>query len=360
MRSHVAISATYAYDLLILSGFYAAGYIGFWLLLITSSLSAMVCAAGFWAHLSGWSRRRKDPSLFLPQHVASIVIALGYALAAPQIGFAPFVTLLTMPLYGHLAPNRRSFQICWGLTLVGVAFVLFVSGPRFAIPTGTLAGRILTMAVYLGALVRCVLLALGFDKLRRRLGRKNQELHVALARIDLLANTDELTGVANRRAIMQSLAEQAALSDRTGQPLSIAMLDIDYFKRINDRFGHAIGDEVLRLLAGEAVASIRITDRLGRYGGEEFLTIFPATLKHDAEPVLQRLRERIALIDWTAIAPDLQVTLTAGVTQYHGGEAIEAMVRRADAALYIGKAEGRDRIVVGPPGERCPGSADLV
>lgn len=348
-RSLLSISISYAYDLLVLWGFCAAGYIDPRVVLVATGLSAVILLAAFWVHASGVSRRLKDPTLFLPQQLAGVLISIGCALAAPQAGLQALLLILSHATNALFAPSRRSLQIAAGVTLVGGAAVLFEGGPQLAAPTATLAGRCLIMAVFAGCLVRIMFVAIAFDKLRRRLRLKNRELQTALERIDHLANTDELTKLNNRRSIIQQAADHLALCNRLHQPLSVAMLDLDHFKQINDRLGHSVGDRVLRTFASEASAAMRENDRLGRYGGEEFLAILPATTERQAELVLRRIRDRIGHAEWATIDADLLVTMTAGLAESRPGETIEDVVRRADVALYAGKAQGRDRVVIAQP-----------
>jgi len=128
--------------------------------------------------------------------------------------------------------------------------------------------------------------------------------------------------------------------------MSIAILDIDHFKKINDVYGHLAGDRALQLFTERAAGTIRTTDKLGRYGGEEFLLVLVATGLRDAGDALTRIRARIAGWDWSAIDPSLRVTITIGATEYVKGDSVEDLIRRADAALYLGKASGRDRVVL--------------
>jgi diguanylate cyclase len=137
-------------------------------------------------------------------------------------------------------------------------------------PTSTLAGQALTSAVVIGLLARCLWVAVFFRGLQDRLGEKNAALKAAIERIEVLANRDELTGLANRRSVTKWLGEQMAQCERTGLSLSVALLDIDHFKHINDTYGHLVGDRTLQLFANCVSQANRRTDRLGRYGGEEF------------------------------------------------------------------------------------------
>ena len=178
--------------------------------------------------------------------------------------------------------------------------------------------------------------------------RESENRYRLLAeRIEELSQVDELTGVLNRRYIMQALRDELARSERSGEPCAVAMIDLDFFKQINDRFGHPIGDEVLRSFAIAVGANARAMDRLGRYGGEEFLLVLPCISGEQATETVDRLRAIIAGLDWSAISNDLQVSVSAGVTQARPNEAVEDIVARADAALYRAKDAGRNRVIGG-------------
>lgn len=164
-------------------------------------------------------------------------------------------------------------------------------------------------------------------------------------RLERVANIDELTGVLSRRAF---LARAAAMLDdlaREGQPASLAIIDIDQFKRVNDLRGHANGDQVLRHFALLTGAGIRNTDLFGRLGGEEFAVLCPYMSRRDAVYVLDRLRERIAGSPCPLAGGSLTYTFSVGVDQYRPGEPLSALLARADGALYEAKAKGRNRVV---------------
>ena len=139
------------------------------------------------------------------------------------------------------------------------------------------------------------------------------KLKEAYKRIEELAELDELTGSFNRRCIMRMLDDEIARARRSKTPCSIALIDLDWFKRINDAYGHPTGDEVLRTFAITVFANIRSIDRFGRYGGEEFLLVLPDTPNDGAARILDRLRAIIADLDWSAFSPGMQVTISAGV-----------------------------------------------
>ena len=143
---------------------------------------------------------------------------------------------------------------------------------------------------------------------------------------------------------MRMLEEEIARAGRSGSPCSIALIDLDWFKRINDTYGHPTGDEVLRTFAITMFANIRSVDRFGRYGGEEFLLVLPDMDTDSAARALDRLRAIIADLDWSAFSPGMKVTISAGVATLKPNETPDTFLARADSALYAAKAQGRNRI----------------
>jgi diguanylate cyclase (GGDEF)-like protein len=180
--------------------------------------------------------------------------------------------------------------------------------------------------------------------LRKKLYRRGVELGEAYRRIEELAELDELTGSFNRRCIMRMLDDEIRRARRTSSPCSIALIDLDWFKRINDAYGHPTGDEVLRTFAITVFANIRNIDRFGRYGGEEFLLILPDAPDDTGARILDRLRAIIAELDWSAFSPGMRVTISAGVATLQPDETPDTFLARADSALYAAKARGRNRI----------------
>jgi diguanylate cyclase len=347
-RTQVVIALAYLYDIFVLLGFSAAGYlepaVPFAVFVLLATSSALI----LWAHVSRRSLTMRDPTMFLPQQIYAIAVALGVALVAPQIGFQPIATLFAISAFSFMAPNQRSVVACWIAASLGAVAVIFIVGPRLAIPTATRAGQALTGAVVIGLLARCIWIAISFRTLQRRISAKNEALRSALERIKSLASRDELTGLPNRRAISEWLTEQMAICRRTGAPLTVALLDLDRFKHINDTFGHLAGDRTLQLFANQALESIRSSDRLGRYGGDEFLFVAVGTTLEGVNEPLQRIRKGCASLDWSAIDPGLRLTLTTGATQCAAEDTVATLMRRADLALYLGKEAGRDRVVLDP------------
>lgn len=167
------------------------------------------------------------------------------------------------------------------------------------------------------------------------------------ARNETLALTDELTGLHNRRHIQHTLHQQLAQAQRSGQPLGLLLLDVDWFKRINDEHGHLSGDRVLRELAAHLRAQLRTQDIIGRWGGEEFMALLPGTSQAQAQQLAQRLRQSIERQHFHSHdGQALSVTVSIGVhsSQCSTQKTAEQLVREADVALYRAKELGRNRV----------------
>jgi diguanylate cyclase len=178
-----------------------------------------------------------------------------------------------------------------------------------------------------------------------RLRASNLALKQALERIERIATYDELTGLYNRRVINEIAVKEKKRSDRSGASLCIAMLDVDHFKRFNDLYGHSGGDNVLRMLSAVLQGTLRETEHVGRYGGEEFIVVLPETTHERAAIPLERLRQAISVTTIDGLPADVCVTVSIGVAEYRRHEDILKTIARADGALYEAKRAGRDRIV---------------
>jgi diguanylate cyclase (GGDEF)-like protein len=227
---------------------------------------------------------------------------------------------------------------------VGTVFLFLLTDKPIGLPHGGQLERFATMLVFVLGIGRCLFVGVCSSSMRQSLYQSGLKLKEAYRRIEELAELDELTGSFNRRSIMRMLDEEIARSGRLKLPCSVALVDLDFFKRINDLYGHPTGDEVLRTFAITVFANIRTIDRLGRYGGEEFLLILPDTDAASAVQMLDRLRTIIAELDWSAFSAGMQVTISAGVTALRPNERSDTLLARADGALYASKARGRNRI----------------
>lgn len=169
-----------------------------------------------------------------------------------------------------------------------------------------------------------------------------------MAELRRLSRLDGLTEVFNRRAIEEQLHDEARRAVRSQRPFSVLMIDADYFKGINDRFGHAAGDDALRHLTRIMKAQMRDVDRIGRFGGEEFVAMLPGTAATEALNAAERLRDAVLRRPWAWQGEVLPLTVSIGVAAWRGPQdEVPALLKRADAALYRAKALGRDRFELG-------------
>jgi two-component system cell cycle response regulator len=162
-----------------------------------------------------------------------------------------------------------------------------------------------------------------------------------------LAVTDQLTGLHNRRYMTGQLGALVNRAVRGGDPVSALMIDIDHFKKINDGFGHDVGDEVLREFSVRLASNVRAIDLPCRYGGEEFVVIMPDTSLEDAHRIAERIRLHVAGSPFRVGNEPLSVTISIGVAATGGaGDSAEALLKRADEAVYAAKAAGRNAVFV--------------
>jgi diguanylate cyclase (GGDEF)-like protein len=252
-----------------------------------------------------------------------------------QFGPGPFVPLLpTQPRTGQLIDWQGSnmLYIRAPLSLDGWSLALFM--PIQDIRVHRLFGIAATMM--------SSLLAIGFYIVLH--GHEVYELRVGtlMAQLRDQAHTDPLTRLANRGWFQENFERERRKADRVGSSLALTMFDIDHFKAINDRHGHQAGDQVLLALAERMRGLMRDYDIISRWGGEEFIVLLPDTDLDGACRIAERLRAEIAAMGIPEVG---QVTCSFGVAERRGGESMDSLINRADAALYQAKDAGRDRVV---------------
>jgi diguanylate cyclase (GGDEF)-like protein len=301
---------------------------------------------GFFLVLSEthFNDRFEDHYLTIFQIGSHVALQLGFLLAAPNIGDAFLSVLFLIFGMGALRITSRQALMAWTITVAGLAPIFLLTDAPIGLPVGTSTERLAAMLCFVLTIGQCAFVGLYGSSMRKMLYDRSSELKAAYKRIEELAELDELTGSFNRRCIMRMLADEITRAHRVNTPCSIALIDLDWFKRINDGFGHPTGDEVLRTFAITMFANIRSIDKFGRYGGEEFLLVLPDTPGDAATRLLDRLRAIIADLDWSAFSPSMQVTISAGVATLKPDENPDIFLARADRALYAAKARGRNRI----------------
>ena len=311
----------------VVASFAATGLFGFWLLL----------------H-SGATLRWRDPMAVLPQTLFSVlIIALTYHL----IEVSRSVTLLWLAVIVIYDMRRLPIRhVIWVIATATTCQLLnFASiwastqDPDVRIDElmnlGCMALLLPTLA-YVSANARATV---------KRRKRQNQEMSQTLEALGFLSVHDSLTGLHNRRRMLESLQQEARKARRFKRPFVVAILDIDHFKRVNDGHGHAVGDAVLKAFASLVAAEFSgPVDASARWGGEEFVVLMPETDAGLASQRLQALRDCVHAFDWSAIRPGLRVTFSAGMAEYHGGT-VAQLIDQADRTLYDAKHLGRDRVM---------------
>jgi len=293
---------------------------------------------------SGFTERFKDHYLVVPQSIISMIIMLAFTYVAPEVGVMFLCTLFVVFAFSSLRSTPWQTAVVWTAMAFGLAGLFLLTDKPISLPHETYLERFVTMTVFILTIGRCMFIGIFSSAMRESLYKSGLALREANKRIEELAELDDLTGSLNRRCIMHFLDEEIARARRTNLPCSIALMDLDWFKRINDTYGHPTGDEVLKTFAITVFANIRSVDRFGRYGGEEFLLVLPDTSHETATRTLDRLRTIIADLDWSAFSPGMRVTVSAGVASLNPNEMPDSFLARTDGALYRAKAQGRNRI----------------
>lgn len=303
---------------------------------------------GFYAALrTGWSERFADPALTAAQIVLGVIgVEWAYLICGSVRGVSLFPLLLIFTFGAFSLTWRR---IMW-LTLFAlaslIATVVALNMSRPGIDTWSFGNRDLRLDLTNVLMIMILLPALSLvaarlSSLRLKLRAQREALTEALKEVQRLATHDELTGLSNRRYMQQRLAQEQYRFQRRGHPFSVVIIDLDYFKRINDTEGHAFGDQVLQAFAAEAVATLRTSDLIARWGGEEFLVLLPDTRGPQALASIQRLLSRMSALPHGAGPP---LTFSAGVTEYRWNEAAADAVARADREMYAAKQSGRNTV----------------
>ncbi len=335
-----------------------AGNALFWQLLSYRALMAMLLLGAIWVlrsqprwatdgRLVAWIAVIGYPFYFLLFHVREDVRFW----TVGMVMFMQFCMFLFLP--GRVVAYLP--VAVWGVVGSLLSFVLLGR------PTGVLLGLVflLTLPALVGYMTAARLQRVQRQEfaLRQRLSETNAALQTEIAqRIELQAElerqatTDPLTGLVNRREFSRRFALDLARTQRDASPLSLVLIDLDHFKRINDQYGHAAGDAVLRTLAQLSHGCFRSIDTVGRLGGEEFAVLLPSADLHCAAQAARRLAQRLAETPVEHDGQCIVAGMTAGVAQRLPGEhSLDSLLQRADLALYAGKQAGRARTMLALP-----------
>lgn len=287
----------------------------------------------------GWNVRLTEQDMTIPQIAAALAILcyVAYLDRATQIALGPFVLIVF--LYGVFRLSTMALAILSMLCLAAYLVLIIARGYQQAYPK-SFRLDLMQWFILMIALPSIIAVSSQIRQLRKILEITRYQLE----HYEEKAIRDELTGLYNRRQLQIELEQARLRAAMSSVPFCLCLLDIDRFKDINDQCGHLAGDMVLREFAQVARDTIRSSDILGRYGGDEFMKILPDTDLKGAVMHAERLREQAHLLDFHNILPQHHISISIGVAQYRDNEDITALIARADAALYRAKQLGRNRV----------------
>jgi diguanylate cyclase (GGDEF)-like protein len=280
---------------------------------------------------------------------------MGYAILAQVLGMAVAPQLApvfigTMSIvfaFGSLRIELRVALISWLIAFVGAGLVLVLPAhPSIGLADPTRFEAVLLIVSFALIALRTTLLGYYGSAMRMRLYKVNWALGRAKNDAEKLAASDALTGAMNRRAVLPLIEKALRRAARTGMPACVTMIDLDWFKSINDRFGHAAGDQVLKRVVECIRECLRTSDVIGRIGGEEFVLLLPGADRNAGARLVERIRAAISGADWSDIGPGVKVSVSCGVADIRATDTLDGVLARADKALYEAKRGGRDQLRV--------------
>jgi diguanylate cyclase (GGDEF)-like protein len=338
-RSAFAGSVSLAY-LFVLWVYYTQGWVAQETLIEASALVLSLVVAFYCAFRFGLNLRARDPSLTSAQILSAVFTMLYvlYQARGTREVFGLFLFLAFM--FGMLRLSARELLILAAISLAGNAAVIALRLQNDD-PSDLIKGDLLHLLVLAVTMPWFIRLGSYIRRLRANLAN----VSIKLEDIEEQARRDELTGVFNRRVLMAALTAEKNRCDRTGEVFCVCIIDVDFFKRVNDEIGHLAGDEVLRRLAQVVQQDLRAMDVFGRYGGEEFMQILPHTRMDGALARADRVRMQARALDLSDFAQACSISVSIGVAQYRSGESVMETLSRADAALYDAKRAGRNRVI---------------
>ncbi len=311
------------------------------------SVYCVVGMLGFYLLVrSGFSQRFTEPSLSLPQMIFAEFVAASIYLCFPEARATALQLLCVIQIFGLLRLPPKGALVA-GVSGVGVLlWAVATSAPAGSLDRGV-QDQLLVVAMESLVLIVLALLSYRYSRLRHEVEDRKKELADAVAKVRRLVMHDPLTGLYNRQRMQQLLERESQRSAYFGKSFCVALIDLDHFKRVNDTHGHQVGDEVLCGFADAARHVLRDTDFIARWGGEEFLVLFPDTEPEQMGRIgIDRLLGHVAQSRVAPSQPALRVTFSAGIAVHETGGSTDRTVEIADKALYAAKAAGRNRCVI--------------
>lgn len=342
------VTASFCVDAAFMALLALCGAIAFSVPLVYASVYALT-SGGFTLYMRlGTGEHFSDRFLALPQMLVASSIQFALVLWVPAIGIPVLTGLFIIVGFAGLRLSLAQAGLASLWLTIGVSLVIGLRGEALSIALDTPAQRFVSALWISTVLARVIVLGQYGAQLRKTLVKRNEALNQAMATAERLASRDGLTGALNRGSILKAIEAERQRMSRTGQGFSVALLDLDHFKRINDSFGHLVGDAVLCRVVTQISSELRATDQFGRYGGEEFLLLLGDS--GDLEPAchaVERILSSVESHPWPQVATGLAVTTSAGLATCLPGESMTQLLSRADSALYQAKNAGRNRVTVG-------------
>jgi diguanylate cyclase (GGDEF)-like protein len=298
---------------------------------------ALFFAAFYTVFRSDLNLRCRDPSLTGAQMLSAFFVTTIAAYYTQSDARAVFLPVMLMTFYFGIYRLDTSQMTTIAITSIACYGVMLGALYLFRrndldMPLETLRWWILSVVL------------LWFALMSGHISQLRKELADSKSALEALLERDDLTGVGNRRYLRQVLAQEKNRCDRSGATFCVALLDLDYFKKVNDTYGHPAGDAMLKTFALVAQDGLRRTDYFGRYGGEEFMLVMSETKLDGARIKAERLRSNMEHTRHAEIDPGLVQTLSIGLAEYRRNESVEDIQKRADKALYKAKSNGRNRV----------------
>lgn len=294
--------------------------------------------------LLGLNRSLRDPSMVLPIMVWSTLSLLLTAYYIDQVRLCVMVMFFAILQPGVFRLELRAFIGLAVMCVVLYALIIWRVGMMHPEALDVTAEFIqwMVFTVITGGVV---MVAAEISTIRTRISTRNRELSKFVADMETMATTDGLTGVLNRRHVMERLIKIREMAKRNTFSFVVVYVDLDFFKQVNDNYGHHVGDDVLKGFSKLMQETVTEGDLVARLGGEEFLLVLVNADMQAAMPVIESLREATTGLRFDS-APALRISVSMGAAEFSAGESLDHLLARADDALYTAKESGRNRVCV--------------
>lgn len=293
---------------------------------------------------TGFNKKYSDPSLTIPQMVWGTCFLLTITYLLNEWRGLILMAYFGILSFGYLKLKFLEFLSVALFAIIGystiILYLFFFEPDRIYIKL-----EVLQLLAFVSTISVMLFTGSSVYQLRERTKAQYIALQEALELNKALATTDELTGLYNRRYFMELLSQQKSLSERDDSDFVICYCDLDYFKHINDNFGHYTGDIVLQKFAEILHSALREIDYSARFGGEEFVCLLVNTDIEQARKVTERIRERLANYNFNDIAPSLHTTVSIGIANFQQFNSIQETLMSADNRMYRAKQLGRNRVI---------------